>query len=340
MPFHVVVAPLTDVVVIADELPGRLPLEFTPDDLRRLEEEVRQALDGGPFARATAIDLPPFDALDPLAALRRRARERSSADLLVTLELTHGTTIHHDVGPRRSDWMPWWLPGPWFWWLPDIAYGANAVLVARVHDLAREEGSAGPLELRRWSFSHAHAMDDVELDFVDRAGDAWQLYLLSLVMPSTAVGRTREGLEVDLRRRFTAALAGGLSDDLSRLGGALVRGESTQSFHLVPDETAVTRLDGGRVGLTLTLSHRVGSTRNEPSALGLALDDGRPRLEALPQAEVDAAYLGPDRSGGAARYRFVRELEAPPEARFLRVHVRAGRAVSAVREYTLRIPPP
>ena len=340
LPFHVALAPLEEVVV--ERAPGAsgMPLELLPEDLERLREELAEALAAGAFARVSLVDEAPFeDPVDPLGALLRRARERTAADLVMTLELRRGTRIHHEVGPQRSNWMPWWLPGPWFWWLPDIAYGADLVLVARVHDLARPPLPSEELELRRWSFAHAHAMRDVELRFTERAGDAWSLYLLSLVVPSTAVARTREGLERELPPRFTQALAAGLAEDLLRVGDDLVRADETRSFHLVPASTRLEWTPEGRLLVRLGLAHRVGSTSNQPSALGLAFDEARPRLAALGQEEVDAAFRGRERGAGDARYELVRELEVPPGARHLRVHVRAGRAVSAVRRYTLALPP-
>lgn len=339
LPFHVGVAPLTEVRTTPDSSEGAMAFRLSPDTVEELPARLTAALNGTAFTRATALDAAPLrDRLDPLGSQLLRAREQSSVDLLMTLELWHTEVIHSDISEQRSNWIPWWLPGPWFWWLPDLAYGTELVLVARLHELARPVGTAAHLELRRWSLSHTHAVSDVELDFVERAGSRWWLYMASLLSPSTFLAREGPELEERLPDLFLDELAEGLARDLERLGDALLRADEQQTFRLDPRESRLRWTDRGQLEVELALDHLVGRTTNQPSAMGLAFDQERPRLRPLGQEEVNAAFRGASSTSTRARYVLRRTLTPPQGARFLRVHLRAGRAVSAVREYTLALP--
>lgn len=343
LPFHVAVAPIVRARVEETQREGDLRLELNAEDLTRLDAALVAELGERCFTRATALEpivAPP--SIDPELAALRVARATTDADLLLTLELRHGTGIHYDVGPARSNWLPWWIPGPWFWWLPDIAYGADATLTARFYDLARNTSDEAdrPLEVRRWFFDHTSSLTDAELDFLDRAGGEWELYALSFVAPSTALGRTRDGLEVDLRAAFSQRLVETLSAELRSRRGDLERNEVDHVFYLEPSRTTVERLGPQRARVRLSLAHRIGSSRNQPSALGVAGGGELPTLLPLTPAEIDAAFQGRTGSGEHARYVIERTVEVSPGDRTLRVVVRAGRAAPSRREYTLALPPP
>ncbi|MFT7486396.1 MAG: hypothetical protein ACI9F9_002251, partial [Candidatus Paceibacteria bacterium] len=343
LPYHVAFQRVHDPEVEFTHTPDSMRLEFDANDLSYLNNSLERVLGEQIFSKITTLDTPTQDGHQDAEWLTLRAARETNADLLLTVDLSYGTAIHNEVSFFRAPSTPLWIiPGIHYWWAPDQAYNADIHLTVKLFDLARcSRGEADrPLELRRWFFSHALPMNEVYMDFIDRAGDRQELYFESLLIPCTFLATDDEVVETALRKHFIDSLTESLSFELDRNKTLLIRNEHDHSFYLDPSDLEVERIGQHQARVRFSLEHKIGRSRNEPAAILLFPGDGSetPALKRLQQADLIKAQQVERRRPGYARYRFERTVKITPETEHLRLHVAAGGALASVREFTLALP--
>lgn len=341
LPFHVALAPINSVRKLETQAQGQMRFELGHEGLSTLNASLARALEAESFTQVTVLpvarrDGEEWDTIDD-------ARERTKADLLLTADLQYGTGIYHSISPARAHATPFWLlPGPHYWAAQDHLYGVQATLTFKLFDLARcKEGEEDrPVELRRWFFSHAVSMHDLEYDFVDRVGLHIYYYFIGLVVPSTFLRRSGEDIEENLQQAFIRQLAQRVAEEIQLNRESLIRNEHDYSFHLVTKDLDVTRTSQDHAVVEFSLDLRRGRSRNQPVAFALFTDgeEQRTAMERFTQADLLQAVQPETPGSGHVRYRFRRELEVQPDSTNLRLHVAAGNAIATIREFTLSLP--
>ncbi len=347
LPYHVAFEAVRNPQVEDTYAEDGMRLELDAEALDYLNRSLEEVFAQRSFADVTRLDTPGLEeAVDGELLSIRSAREDTDANLLITFELRYGTAIYHEISPFRINISPWWvLPGPQLWWAQDHAYSADVTLTVKLFDLARCDGGEAdrPLELRRWFFSHALSLDEVYLDFIDRAGLRWEQYLLSMVVPSTALALSHPDLEKDLRKHFIDSLTRSLAFEIERKKRLLVRNEQNYGFYLEPTQLLAERLNQEEARVVFSLDHRIGRTVNEPAGLQLFAADAEevPAFETLSLAALIAAERPHPERADHVRYVFERIVPIGPETSTLRLNVvAAGGAQDVIREFTIRLMTP
>ncbi len=345
LPYHVAFSPLHRVRMEDTQGEDHMRFELDEDSLGSLNMRLRDVLSERSFTILSGLE-PTDETLteaDEELALIQHARQTTDADVLVTFDLQYGTAIYHAISDARVHASPfWWVPGPQYWFAQDHIYGVDLTLTFKLFDLAR--CSAGekdrPLELRRWFFSHAVTLDDLGMDFVDRAGDRFMPYVKSFFAPSTLLVRKGPELEEILRQRFIKRLADTVAVEIARNRGSLIRNDHDYSFFLVSTDLEVERVSPTLAKVSFTLEHQQGRSRNQPAALKLFAGGERDPgpMQALSQNDVAEAFQEDASTKAASRYHFERQVQVKPQARSLRLHVAVGSGVPSLREFTLALP--
>jgi hypothetical protein len=346
LPFHVAMAPLGEVAKRETQLPEQMRFDLGTEGLAILNESIALALREESFSQVTVMQprsKGTSGRADEWSAIVD-ARNNTKADVLLTVDLQYGTGIYHSISPARLHATPFWLlPGPHYWAAQDHRYGVDATLTFKLFDLARcSDGEEDrPIELRRWFFSQAVSMHDLEYDFVDRVGLHLYYYLIGLVVPSTLLRREGSDIEDNLGEGFTQQLADRVAEEIQLNRSGLIRNEHDYSFHLVSSDLQVTRPGPERALVEFSMDLQLGRSRNQPVALSLFPGEWEvaPPMQRLTQTELLQAVRAETPSSNSVRYRFQREIAVEPGTRNLRLHVAAGNSIATVREFTLRLPP-
>jgi hypothetical protein len=346
MPFRVAVTPIGNAEVFEGGTPGELA--FTPPKgwIERLNAEVLAQLDGKAFI--TAHPLPPGSGQAPRTPRHlewlERADSVTDADLLLTLRLRHGDSFSSEQNSHILAAAPFcWIPGPHMWPVSDRKYFTDCTLTVEVYDISKFNATDGhgPPDRRRWYFSHAVTLDDLYVSFLDRAGWNLHYYATSLIVPTLLLPFEKDGLPDLLQERTIENLAASLAQDLQSRRFDLIRNELDYSFFLEEEHTRVTSIDATQARVTLRLAHRRGTSRNEPESLLVVANDlereGQPRQ--LTWEEREDAHRPGSSTEDYVRYEFTELVTITEATEFLKLRVRAGKAPTSTRAYSIALPP-
>ncbi|MFT7670089.1 MAG: hypothetical protein ACI8X5_002796 [Planctomycetota bacterium] len=344
MPFHVAIAPLTDVELrtTANKEKGAADMSLVMDGLV-FSEELRKALGDRSFVKVTLLDLPSEDdASITQEGWERKARQEHDADLLITCRLWYGSEIQQGLNAWAfGSFLVFSIGGPFCWFFPDRTYSSEAGVVVSAVDLSSPElfgelvsDRALPLEC----FEHTEILQEEKLSFIDRAGTTYWYYALSIIIPSLFLARDHSGLEQDYPVLVAEALAVDVAEGLFKRRPEILRNETRYDFYLGREDLLLKLGEGGALSFEWTLFHSQQPRTSEPSEYRIQvgefdktfqvadsqLDDNRPSLPGTPT--------------GYRSYRFNEAIPFDGSADLVRLVVRTFGDRPQIRSYSIPIP--
>lgn len=342
IPFRVALAPITEVEVESTSDEEGPAFDVGPEWVADLEQAIERSLSGGTFVSTTRLAPGATPRPDRRAWLQQASQE-TDADLLVLFRLRRGTVFRGELNQIITAAAPFcWIPGPHLWPVSDQRYLADCTLTVEVHDLARFRAldERGRWAQRAWYFSDAVTLENLYVDWFERAGWDLHMYLPTILIPTLLIPYERDGLAEALEERAIQKLSEALSYDLQRRRVDLIRNEHEYSFFLDDEHTSVEVVSESEAEVSLRLVHRLGESRNEPENFVIGADDlpGAAVRRDLTWSERAAAYLPLQGSPDFAHFEFRQRVPVTPDTRYLQLSVSAGRSQDSTREFSLALP--
>ena len=321
LPFRVALIPVeTDPSLDSEPREGLGATELSLAlDGERISQLLNRALDERCFSSSVLLAGPdPAESTDFASWSRERrneywvaAAERAGADMIVHPVLGYDPAVYTATNDRFwPNVLLFLLGGPMTWVMNDRSYFVNAKLETEVFDLNpfRSSQVARLSDANFRLLEEARSLNEVTLDFIDRADGNLGSYALSVLVPSGFLAKETEAVKRHLETQIIERLCADIVQSIRERGGQLVKASSIAPFYVPEIERVGDELRGHVV---LEVDSSVDSMRS----MLVSGPDG----ESIEQ--VDFHGMGEElRSGLHEQLRY--EFRVPIPARFARSKLR------------------
>ena len=343
MPFHLAVIPPE--IVSEESATGNLEGKDTELLLDLEETEIsqglREALGKAGFTRVSLLAYPSGISAAEFSSWERDRQDEhwvgSAGEVQADLLLDGTLRYQPAVRTARNDkfalnFVLFSLGGPATWWVNDRAYSVDVRFKGSLHDVAPlldEERGATLDNNRARVVDMGRELEEVNLDFRDRAGGSLGRYALSLVWPAGLLSVETEAAKEAIEAEIVAGISRSFADELQDRREELIRAGQLVDFQ--PEDLKVI---WGPNGLGLqgavvlqaeeqdrlgSLSYRVGSGQFIEASFGRVSQDATEgRRGPLKRFEVDVALMN----------------LTEPDPEFVQVEVRDSTRDENVRTFT------
>lgn len=344
LPFHVAIAPISD-----SELREYAETVESMDTALEVEgaafgRELERALSERCFLRTTLLD----GTSGEQEAIARALK--TGANMLLTCRLWHAREVQQEMNAwATGSFLVFLIGGPFCWFFPDHTYSAELGVSVTLYDLSEyymlEDRALTDLEGLEMVefFEHSENLGDLELDFIERAGDSLGYYLVSILIPSPFLATDHEGLTEDFSEIALQALADELAAGLYDRRLELLRNVPRYDFYLLADKVQVDRRPDESLTLSWTVLHDQSQGLNEPGAYRVRAGDYDQSFEVDydKSFEVTDAQLKrgvTDPRTGQVRHSFQVTLEGAQDASWVQLWLQCYGDTGRARGYTFPVP--
>ncbi|MFT4538298.1 MAG: hypothetical protein ACI841_001992 [Planctomycetota bacterium] len=257
LPFRVALIP----VATGKMLPGEVNEDYTQTEFKlalnseRISKLLNESLDKRAFTSSILLDIPAtrdasFSTGKDKGINRAlvQAAIDAGADLILRPVLRYDPTIYTATNDRFwPNVLLFLMGGPMTWTLNDRSYYLDAQLDTEVYDLGPFRNNPDTTELGNLNFRIADGrgkLNEVALDFIDRADGNIGSYALSMLIPSGFLSKETEAVKARLEVEAVERLSEEIVQSIHENRDVIIRAENIASWYMPEVNRKAGRLSG------------------------------------------------------------------------------------------------